>query len=321
MPCLALIQTGGTIASRPNANAQGALTPQASAPEIGLHLPELSQFDVKLVQPFNLPSPHITPNHMLQLLQLSERLASEVDGIVITHGTDTLEETAYLLHLSWHSAVPLVLTGSMRHALEPSWDGPGNVWNAATVACDPRSRERGVLVVFAGDIFDARTVSKVHTTSTHAFDGYPGPIGRIDGPYLHFFAQPETCPAWPTPQHLNAHVEIIYAYAGWCGEGLAEALQRSDGLVIAALGTGNLPPAAVELLQQHRIPVILTTRAHAGPVLPLYGYIGGGQMLMAMGLIPASFVSPHKARIMLLVLLSLGKSLSDIRAAFGAQPI
>ncbi len=316
-PRLALIQTGGTIASKPDSS--GNVQPSDAVNALLEGLPELRRFELEVFQPFNLPSPHITPAHILELKRLIEQVAPSVDGIVVTHGTDTLEETAFFLYLTLHTQVPVVVTGSMRHALEPSWDGPGNVWGAALTATSPKSRGRGVLVVFGGDVFDARTVTKTHTSLLHAFGGYPGPIGQVgvglDGTGVHFFAQPEPRVALE-PENVNPHVEILYAYAGWQGEGLLEAQGRSDGIVIAALGTGNLPPLAAELLSSAHIPVVLTTRTHAGPILPIYGYAGGGKKLLEGGVIPASFISAHKARILLIVLLALEYSRAEMLEVF-----
>ncbi|RJF72903.1 asparaginase [Deinococcus cavernae] len=314
---LALVHTGGTIASRPNPDGPG-VTPQ-EAPD----LPGLSGVTVREYQPFNLPSPHITPAHMLQLSQLIEEVAPHADGVVVTHGTDTLEETAFLLHLTLPPHLPVVLTGSMRHAAEASWDGPGNLLDAAQVALYPETKGRGPLVVFGGDIFDARTVTKVHTSAVDAFGGYPGPIGRIDRvedvAHVRYFASPEPRPTFG-PKELAARVEILYAYAGWKGEGYAEAAQRADGLVIAALGTGNLPPELLPLVQETvqttQKPVVIATRTHAGPVLPVYGYAGGGATLVQAGAIPASFLNAHKARLLLMVLLSLDMDLERVRQLF-----
>lgn len=273
---------------------------------------------VQTHQPFSLPSPHITPQHMNTLRDLLGGL-KDVDGAVVTHGTDTLEETAFFLHLTLATDVPVVLTGSMRHAEEVSWDGPGNLRDAAQLALHPQSQGRGPLVVFGGDVFDARTVTKVHTSAVDAFGGYPGPIGRIDqgpdGPAVRYFAGPEPRPLY-APRQLDARVEVLYAYAGWQGEGYAEAEQRADGLVIAALGTGNLPPQLLPLIQATDKPVVIATRTHAGPVLPVYGYPGGGATLQRAGAIPASFLNAHKARLLLLILLSEGRSVPEIRQVF-----
>ncbi|WP_291426949.1 asparaginase [Deinococcus sp.] len=310
---LALIHTGGTIASGPNPDGSGVLPRQAP------QLPGMTDVVVSEYQPFNLPSPHITPAHMRRLATLVGEVAPGVDGVVITHGTDTLEETAFFLHLTLNSSVPVILTGSMRHAAEVSWDGPGNLLDAAQVALCPESRGRGPLVVFGGDIFDARTVTKVHTSSVDAFGGYPGPIGRIDrvgdSPRVHYFARPETRPTYQLAGS-DARVEILYAYAGWTGEGFAEAAARADGLVIAALGTGNLPAELLPLIARSRRPVVIATRTHAGPILPVYGYAGGGATLVEAGAIPASFLNAHKARLLLLVLLSLDYGPQQIREVF-----
>lgn len=276
-------------------------------------------FETEVHQPFTLPSPHITPAHMHVLRDLVHEIAPRVGGIVVTHGTDTLEETSFYLHLTVSVGVPIVVTGSMRHSKEPSWDGPFNVWAASHVAMHPLSRERGVIVVFGGDIFDARTVTKVHTTALAAFGGYPGPIGRIDTlegtPVLRYFARPEVRTPL-APAGANASVEIITAYAGWRGEGLREALARADGVVIAALGVGNLPPDLVPIIAATDKPVVISTRTDIGPILPIYGYAGGGKTLERAGAIPASFLNAFKARIKLIVLLSLGFDRDRIDASF-----
>ncbi len=313
---LALIHTGGTIASRPDPGGAG-LTPQ-QAPELDGRISGLEGVQVQVYQPFNLPSPHVTPAHMLGLAHLIGRL-EQTGGAVVTHGTDTLEETAFFLHLTLLCPFPVVLTGSMRHATELSGDGPGNLRDAAQVALHPASAGRGPLVVFGGDIFDARTVTKVHTSAVDAFGGYPGPIGRIDqgpgGPALRYFAGPEMRHLYAPPE-LSAKVEVLYAYAGWQGEGFAEAEARADGLVIAALGTGNLPAELLPLIAATRKPVVIATRTHAGPILPLYGYAGGGATLRRAGAIPASFLNAHKARLLLLLLLSLGLEQGEVRRVF-----
>lgn len=310
---LAVIHTGGTIASRPSPDGRG-LTPQQAPSVPGLRDVEIHDF-----QPLNLPSPHITPAHMLELAGLIGQLAPEHDGIVVTHGTDTLEETAFALHLLLSTPTPVVLTGSMRHAGEVSWDGPANLLDAAGVALHPHSAGRGPLVVFGGDIFDARTVTKVHTTAVDAFGGYPGPIGRIDraqdAAHVRYFATPEQRRTY-APPHLDARVDILYAYAGWRGEGYAAAA-GADGIVIAALGTGNLPAELLPLVAATKQPVVIATRTHAGPVLPVYGYAGGGATLVEAGAIPASFLNAHKARILLLTLLGSGLGKEEIREVFG----
>ncbi|MBB6098023.1 L-asparaginase [Deinobacterium chartae] len=319
---LALVHTGGTIASRPDAS--GAVKPQATPQELTESLPQLERFELTVHQPFQLPSPHVTPQHMHRLRDLLEELAPRHDGIVLTHGTDTLEETAFYLHLTYRGETGVALTGSMRHALEPSWDGPGNLWSAAQVAVHPASRGRGPLVVFGGDIFDARTVTKTHSTALDSFGGYPGPIGRIDAGAmgrgeLHYFARPEARRPF-APPHAEPKVEILYAYAGWRGEGLNEATARADGVVIAALGTGNLHPDTVPLIAASPVPVVIATRTHAGPVLPVYGYPGGGASLIEAGAVPASFMNAHKARLLLIVLLALGYDHKAIHDTFVRYP-
>jgi L-asparaginase len=177
-------------------------------------------------------------------------------------------------------------------------------------------------VVFSGDIYDARTVTKVHTTRPDAFGGYPGPIGHVNAvnnqSVVHYFARPE--PRIPLePPNVNPKVEILTAYAGWQGEGLNEALERADGVVIAALGTGNLPPDLTPMIHASNKPIVICTRTHSGPILPVYGYAGGGKKLLEAGAIPASHLNAFKARIMLIVLLAMNRSRDEIFQHFALK--
>ena len=139
---LAIINTGGTIASRPDEH--GLVKPDLGV-NLLIDIPGLENLEIEQHQPFNLPGPHITLAHMQQIRFLIEEIAPITDGIVVTHGTDTLEETAFFLHLTLTTDTPVILTGSMKHALEPSWDGPGNLWSAIQVATHGASRGRGAL--------------------------------------------------------------------------------------------------------------------------------------------------------------------------------
>ena len=148
------------------------------------------------------------------------------------------------------------------------------------------------------------------------------PISRLTtvgtGGPARYFARPEQ--RYPlNPPDASPTVEILTAYAGWRGEGMAEALERSDGVVIAALGAGNLPPHLVPIIAETTKPVILATRTDIGPILPIYGYQGGGKTLYAAGAIPASFLNAFKARIKLIVLLALGYDREQVAAAFTAE--
>lgn len=319
-----LLFTGGTISMQRDAAAGGNVPAHDGAALVALapELPAIAPFTVEDWGRY--PACHLGPDRLWELRCRVEAVqrGGAAQGIVVTHGTDTLEETAFYLHLTLDTEVPVVITGSMRHAKEPSWDGPFNVWAASHVAVDPQSRGRGALVVFGGDIFDAHTVTKVHTTALEAFGGYPGPIGRIDTlegePVLRYFARPENRLAL-NPPDASPHVEILTAYAGWRGEGFEDAVRRSDGVVIAALGVGNLPPDLVPLIAATTKPVVLATRTDIGAILPVYGYEGGGKTLSEAGAIPASFLNAFKARIKLIVLLALGYDNEQIAGFFASE--
>ena len=305
-PRLAIIQTGGTIGSRPDEH--GDLRPDKRL--LTDRISDLSTFETEVHQPFTLPSPHITPAHMHRLRDVIHEVSPRVQGIVITHGTDTLEETAFYLHLTVQTDKPVILTGSMRHSKEPSWDGPFNVWAASHVAMHPFSAGRGALVVFGGDIFDARTVTKIHTTALEAFGGYPGPIGRIDSldgePSLRYFARPEQ--RYPlNPPDASPRVEILTAYAGWRGEGLP----RSASSARTAWSSEPSVPATCRptwCRSSPRPPSRSSSRRAptSGRSSRSMAIRGGGKTLYAAGAIPASFLNAFKARIKLIVLLALG---------------
>lgn len=318
-----VLATGGTIAGRAAAAGDniGYVAGQVDVADMlrGIDAPAGIELVGEQVAQLDSKDMDAATWQMLALRCAAWLAPPDVVGLVVTHGTDTLEETAFLLHLLLNTATPVVLTGSMRHAAEVSWDGPANLLDAAGVALHPQSAGRGPLVVFGGDIFDARTVTKVHTTAVDAFGGYPGPIGRIDrtedAAHVRFFATPERRRTY-APSRLDARVDILYAYAGWRGEGYAGAQAGADGIVIAALGTGNLPAELLPLIAATQQPVIIATRTHAGPVLPVYGYAGGGATLVRAGAIPASFLNAHKARILLLTLLGSGLGKGEIREIF-----
>ena len=270
---------------------------------------------VKLItdEMFNLPSPHVTPEVMLKIKQrIIKAIADGIDGVVITHGTDTLEETAYFLDLTLPNTIPVVVTGAMRSSNEIGSDGLYNFRNAILVAATDESYGKGVLVVMNDEIHTARFVTKTHTTNVATFRTPTfGPIGIVTqdkAKYFQELIQTEVADI----DHVVSGVYLIKAYAGMDGT-LFDAINQSDtkGLVIEGLGAGNLPPQtlpAIQKLLDRQIPIVLVSRCYNGVAQDIYYYQGGGIQLKKMGLILCQGLNGQKARIKLLVGLSDEKS-------------
>lgn len=305
MKQILVLHTGGTIAMKENI-LTGGVSPDVANPL--LDAPVHIDNDVELIVEdiFNLPSPQITPSHMLQLkerIQLAK--LSGVDSVVITHGTDTLEETAFFLDLTIGNQLPIVLTGAMRSSNELGSDGLYNFESALRVAKCPEAQNKGVLVVMNDEIHSARYVTKTHTTNVATFRTPTlGPIGLITKHRILFMQ--ELLPSLHLDvDSVDGLIPIVKAYAGMQKE-FFHALADSaiDGLVIEALGAGNLPPETLEplkVLLDKKIPVVLVSRCFNGIAEPVYDYVGGGKELQKMGIIFCNGINSQKARIKLLI--------------------
>ena len=267
---------------------------------------------------FNVPSPHMTLENMLTLKnRINQAFDSEnFDGVVITHGTDTLEETAFFLDITLPHGNPVVITGAMRSSNEVGSDGLYNLLTSIRIAASDKSRNRGVLVVMNDEIHSARYVTKTHTTNVATFQTPThGPLGWISkGRVIYFHALSDA-------KHIDIDqvkgtVPIIKAFAGMTGETLALwDSDKLDGIVIEALGAGNLPPTAVGYLEKFiakGIPVVLASRCFNGIAEPIYAYEGGGKQLYDAGVMFVSEVNSQKARIKLIV--GLNAKVKNLRA-------
>ena len=316
-PRLRLIFTGGTISMRDD-EGRGAV-PALSGADLLKAVPGLDAFcEVDVLDFGQLPGPHMTPPRMLELSNLcAESFRENFDGVVITHGTDTLEESAYLLDLRHEGPQPIVFVGAMRTSSQLSWDGPINLFQACRVAASPAARERGVIVVMNSTIYAAAEVTKSYTEALDTFKSPDtGPLGIIDGKELLFYRGP----VWRrslAPKELEPEVHIVVAAAG-ADPKLIDFLAETGakGLVIEALGRGNLPPpmakAAIRAMGLGCI-VLLTSRCWGGRVSDTYGYEGGGARLMEAGIVFAPGLPGHKARLLLMSALGAGMSGDEIR--------
>ena len=257
-----------------------------------------------------IPACHLTQvDHWRLRERVGELMqAPEVQGIVVTHGTDTLEETAALLDRTLEGDTPVVCTGAMRTSDHPEWDGARNLTDAIRVAAADASRGRGTQVVFAGRIWQGREAVKVNTV---ALDAFGAPFGRLRGTVdgTVAYAGEGDRGATIVPPHLDARVALVPMVVGDQGEMLDAARPFHEGVVIEAFGSGNLPPGAVPAIGRwlaEKKPVILASRCAAGQVAPLYAFDGGGARTVAMGVVPAGPRTPSQARWELTIALSAG---------------
>jgi L-asparaginase len=315
-----VLHTGGTIAMEEDKDT-GSVKPSGENPLLKF-IPSSDEVNLLVEDVFHLPSPHMTPKEMLMLQKLIHERAAREDlaGVVITHGTDTLEETAYFLDLTVQSDIPIVVTGAMRSSNELGSDGLYNFLSAVKVASSDEARGKGVLVVLNDEIHCATNVTKTHTSNVATFQSPQyGPIGIVTKRGVVFHQAILHRESYHV-KSITKNVFLLKAYAGMDDTLLTaiEALQV-DGLVIEALGQGNLPPKTVPALQRliHRgVPVVLVSRCFNGIVQDVYSYDGGGKQLKEIGAIFTNGLSGQKARIKLLVALEVAQNVEDIQHMF-----
>lgn len=316
---------GGTIAM--TATGSGGVTPSLSAAQLLAVVPGLdrSGIDVTVVDFRRLPGASLSFADIIALsAAVAERLAGGADGAVVIQGTDTIEETAYLLDLLHADTAPIVVTGAMRSPTQAGPDGPANILAAIQVAASADFRGQGALVVLADQIHAARRVRKTHTTSPSTFqspDG--GPLGQlVEGTprVLNRLAHRTIVPVSGGPQR-QPRIGLVTVAFGDDGLLLDALHGRVDGLVVAAFGAGHVPDRLVPALANlaRSLPVVLASRTGSGTVLAsTYAFPGSESDLLARGLIRAGFLDPLKARLLLHTLLTAGADDPTIRAAFGA---
>jgi len=322
---IAMVFTGGTISMRVDTEAGGAV-PALDARDIiaaarGIH----DVAELRIEDWGRFPGPHMDADRMWALRARLLELVKEpgIDGVVVTHGTDTIEETAYLVARSIASAKPIVFTGAMRNLSELGWDGPSNLVDAVRVASHHDARGYGVLLVMNGRAYSALDVTKAHTHVLDAFESPGlGPVAEVDDEAVIFRRALSLQRSVLSPDTLATPVDIIGAWAGADARLLDAVLPTARGIVISALGRGNVPPLMADALARWRDagkPVVITSRTGRGRVGQTYGYPGGGRRLGELGTIFAGSQRPTQARIDLM--LALGSNLSGdaLRAVFGGS--
>jgi L-asparaginase len=317
-----LFTTGGTIAMRYDPVVGGA-APAVSGPELIEAVPPLAAVCPVEVREFsNIPSPHMTPKHMWDLGNRIEAALSEPDvsGVVVTHGTDTLEETACFLDLYVRSEKPVCLTAAMRSAMEISPDGPKNILCAVRAASSPEAAGKGVFVVMNEEIHAAREVTKTHSANPKTFASpFWGPLGYVDADRVIFRRSPLNLQKIH-PSRIEEAVYLVKLASGsddFFFRCLVE--KRAKGIVVEGMGRGNVPPAAFAGMRhaiEHGIPVVLTTRCLGGRVLDVYAYDGGVKKQREAGVILAGEINGQKARIKLMLILGETNDPKEIAACF-----
>ncbi|MCM3763023.1 asparaginase [Alkalihalobacillus oceani] len=306
MKKILVLHTGGTIAMKEE--EQGTI-PAAIHPLYSTIESLASIASVTVDDFLNLPSPHMTPALMVDLAKrLRERSERDgLDGIVVTHGTDTLEETAYMLDLLVNWQLPVVITGAMRSSNELGADGPHNLITAVRVATCDEARGKGVLVVMNDEIHSAKNVTKTHASNIATFQSPQyGPLGIVTKRDIFFHHTVTKRESYPVSM-LTKKVILLKVYTGMERTIIDLAMQSgADGLVIEAFGQGNVPPEivpALEELIERNIPIVLVSRCFSGVVQDNYAYAGGGRELRELGVIFTNGLNGQKARLKLMVTL------------------
>ena len=310
-----VLHTGGTISMQ--ADDSGAVVTSQDNPMNHVSNP-LEGVEVHALDFFNLPSPHIKPKHMLALYQKIKEEADHYDGFVITHGTDTLEETAYFIDTMEVPHKPIVLTGAMRSSNELGSDGVYNYLSALRVASDDKAADKGVLVVMNDEIHAAKYVTKTHTTNVSTFQTPThGPLGLIMKHEILYFKTAEPRVRFDLDK-IQGLVPIIPVYAGMTEE-LLDLLpvDQLDGLIIQAFGAGNVPKETAKKLNaliQEGLPIALVSRCFNGIAEPVYAYEGGGVCLQNAGIFFVKELNAQKARLKLLIAINAGLRGEELRA-------
>ncbi len=322
MKKILIVFTGGTFSMMIDKETGGAI-PRYSGEELVEMMPKAREMaDISCYDFGKYPGPHVTPEIMLELsrqikLKLSE---NNYDGVIVTHGTDTLEETAYLLDLTIKTDIPIVVTGSMKNSSAPGWDGPRNLLDSISVCLNNNSRNIGVLVCLNGEVNAASEVTKIFSDEVDTFKSLDfGSLGFIHRGKVIYNRLPRHLEHIETDKIIT-NVDLITVYSGMEEKFFKfSADSNIEGLVIEALGIGNVPPAAFEgikYVSEKKIPVVLVSRCPAGETDNIYSYPGAGKHLHDLGVIFTDYLNGQKARIKLMLALGTTSDLSELNKMF-----
>jgi len=322
MDKILIVFTGGTFSMMIDESTGGAV-PYYSGSELLEKIPEARELaDIECYDFGKYPGPHMTPELMLQL---SKKIKGFINngkyrGIIVTHGTDTLEETAYLLDLTIKTKIPIVLIGSMKNSSEPDWDGPRNLVDAIHICLNNNARELGVLVCLNGEINAASEVTKTYTEEIDSFHSLDfGTLGFVQNGRVIINRLPRKLETINTDK-IVTNVDMLTVYAGMNEKFFKLSADSGvEGIVVEALGVGNVPPAAFEGIKysvEKNIPVVLVSRCPAGETEDIYSYPGAGKWLHSIGVIFAEYLNGQKARIKLMLALGVTKDYKQLKKMF-----
>lgn len=322
MKKILIVFTGGTF-SMVIDEATGGAVPKFSGEELIRRIPYAKELaDIECYDFGMYPGPHMTPQLMFDLSnKIKEFLAKDnFDGVIVTHGTDTLEETAYLLDLTLGTKIPVVVIGSMKNASDPDWDGPRNLIDAISICLNDNCKNLGVLVCLNGEINAASEVTKTFTDEIDTFHSLDfGSLGFVDKNRVILNRLPrklETLNA----KNIVTNVDLLTTYAGMNDKFFRFSADTCvDGLVVEALGVGNVPPEAfkgIKYAVDKNIPVLLVSRCPAGETLDIYSYPGAGKWLSSIGVIFTDYLNGQKARIKMMLALGITRDHIELKKIF-----
>lgn len=322
MKKVAVVFNGGTISMKVDPRIKAAV-PTLTGHEIMSMVTGIERYaQIETYTFSNFPGPHMSPEIMLQLSKYIQKLLEreDIEGVVVTHGTDTLEETAYLLDLNIKNEKPVVVTGAMRNSSELGYDGPANLAASICTVISNESKNRGVLVCFNDELNCASEVTKANSMSLDAFKSPNfGPIGIVDSNQVIYYRK-SLMKQYINTDKIESKVDLIKCAAGMDSKYIDFCLDNgSKGIVIEAMGRGNIPPDMVSGIKRaidRGIPVVMVSRCFQGRVLDSYGYHGGGKELRNLGVIFGDNLPGQKARIKLMLILGKTNDLVEIKNIF-----
>ena len=319
---VAIIFTGGTISMTVD-DKIGAAIPTLSGEQIMSMVTNMDKVaDIEVFNFAEIPGPHMTPEKLIELKHYIDNLLKREDicGAVVTHGTDSLEETAYFLDLTISSKKPVIVTGAMRSSSELGYDGPSNLSASVCTAISDKAIGKGVLIVLNNEVLLASEATKTDTLALNTFKPLSkGPLGLIDCNELVIFKNTEERTVIDTDK-IETKVALFKSGIGMDDEFIKFAADSGyKGIVIEAMGRGNLPPnmyEGVKYAREKNIPVVIVSRCHSGRVFDSYGYLGSGRDLRNLGCIFGGELPGQKARIKLMLALGKTNNLDEIKDFF-----
>ena len=309
LPHIVVVTTGGTVAMKYDSTS-GGVVPAVSGKDLIEAVKGLDKLaTIETFEFSNIDSSHAKPENWRRLSAKVDAILArkDVDGVVVTHGTDTMEEAAFFLETTLKSSKPVVFVGAMRSASDLSADGPANIYNAVLQIVSPQAKEWGVTVTMNQYVHAARHVQKAHTTNPQTFtSGEYGALGYIVNGRVVRYNDVIKKQKLPLPKALP-DVPLFTTFPGDDGRYIRYAVERNvKGIVVAGVGAGNVNPDVLDAIKyalSRKIPVVVGSRVFEGGIYPLYGSEGGGSSLLKAGAMLAGDLTVYKARILLMIAL------------------